>query len=266
MKQAFFTWCLVGCCLVLATAQTQHTNNWQLQWSDEFNSDGLPDSNYWSYAIGGDGWGNNERQYYTAADPQNVQVKDGYLHIIARKQEKEGKQYTSARLVTKNKVDFRYGRIAVRAMLPKGLGLWPAIWMLPSDWTYGEWPQSGEIDIMEHVGFMPDSVFGSVHTERFNHTIGTQKTKGIGIKNPYTDFHVFAIEWNEQYIDFYVDDQQYYRFSNTVKGKEEWPFDQRFHLLLNIAVGGNWGGQKGVDDHVFPATMKIDYVRYYLPK
>lgn len=265
MKHTFFLLVLhlIGYFSMVIPVQAQQTNIWQLQWSDEFNYSGLPDSNYWSYDVGGNGWGNNELQYYTAADTRNVQVKDGCLWIIARKGETEGSSYSSARIVTKNKIDVNYGRIEVRAILPKGLGLWPAIWMLPSDWIYGGWPKSGEIDIMEHVGFMPDSIFGSVHTERFNHTIGTQKTKGIAIHNPYTDFHVYAIEWNEQQIDFYVDHQQYYRFLNSGKGEKEWPFDQRFHLLLNIAVGGNWGGQKGVDNQVFPAAMKIDYVRYY---
>lgn len=269
MKGSFFlplTMCLVCHIGFIAYVQAQEIKSWQLAWSDEFNDGGLPDSSCWSYDVGGNGWGNNERQYYSSADTANVQVKDGFLYMTARKEEEKGRSYTSVRLVTKNKVDVKYGRVEVRAKLPKGRGLWPAIWMLPTDWTYGGWPKSGEIDIMEHVGYMPDSIFGSVHTERFNHTIGTQKTKGIAVKNLYTAFHVYAVEWGEQGIDFYVDHKRYYSFSNDGKGKEEWPFDKRFHLLLNIAVGGNWGGQKGIDDHVFPATMEIDYVRYYIQK
>lgn len=251
---------ILGCaCFLVVHGQSV----WKLQWQDEFNGEGLPDSNYWSYDIGGRGWGNNELQYYTKADTANVKMKNGYLLLTAKKEDKAGKKYTSVRLHTKNKVDIRYGRLEVRAMLPKGLGLWPAIWMLPTDWKYGGWPNSGEIDIMEHVGFTPDTVYGSVHTKKFNHVIGTQKTSGLVISNPYNQFHTYAIEWTEKGINFFLDNVRYYQFNRGTGGSEEWPFDQRFHLLLNIAVGGNWGGKKGIDDTVFPATMRIDFVRYY---
>ncbi|MNL46716.1 Beta-glucanase precursor [compost metagenome] len=135
--------------------------------------------------------------------------------------------------------------------------------MLSTDWKYGGWPESGEIDIMENVGYNPDSVFASTHTKKFNHILGTQTTKGIEVKNLYRDFHVYAIEWNEKQIDFYIDATKYLTFKNTGKGWEEWPFDKRFHLLLNIAVGGNWGGKYGVDDSIFPQSMLVDYVRVY---
>ncbi|QNL52562.1 glycoside hydrolase family 16 protein [Olivibacter sp. SDN3] len=236
---------------------------WKLQWADEFNVNGLPDSNFWSYDIGGHGWGNNELQHYTAADTFNAKIQDGVLLLRAQKKKLENRPYTSARLVTKNKVDMKYGKLEVRAKLPKGRGLWPAIWMLPTDRKYGGWPKSGEIDIMEHVGFKPDTVYGSVHTDRFNHIIGTEKTCGIAVEDPYNIFHVYTIVWNERFIDFLLDGQQFYRFENSNMGYAEWPFDQSFHLLMNIAVGGNWGGQQGIDEDVFPATMQIDYVRYY---
>ncbi|MFD2285125.1 family 16 glycosylhydrolase [Pedobacter petrophilus] len=235
---------------------------WKLKWSDEFNDAGLALAKYWSYDVGGKGWGNNELQYYTDADTSNAKVIKGNLNITALKVAKDKNEYTSARLVTKNKFDFKYGRIEVRAMLPKGRGLWPAIWALPTNWKYGDWPKSGEIDIMEHVGYEPDSIYGTVHTEKFNHMINTQVGKGVKI-NPYDGYHVYAVEWFKDKIDFFIDDQKYLTFKNNGKGSAYWPFDQDFHLILNMAVGGNWGGKKGVDDSVFPATMKVDYVRVF---
>ena len=240
-------------------------NNWQLVWSDEFNYNGLPDSSKWSYDVR-DKWFNNELQYYTAADTNNAIVHDGILRITALKTNIENRSYTSARLLTKNKGDWTYGRIEIKAKLPAGRGLWPAIWMLPTNWKYGDWPKSGEIDIMENVGFNPDSVFFSIHTEAFNHVIGTQKTKGIKIINPYTSFHVYGIEWNQQKIDFLLDGKIVFTYSNSGNGYKEWPFDKRFYLILNLAVGGDWGGKKGIDDTIFPSSMLVDYVRVYQKK
>lgn len=238
-------------------------SKWKLVWSDEFGYQGLPDSLKWSYDTGGHGWGNNELQFYTRADSGNVWVKDGALFITARKKPQGERNYTSARLVSKGKGDFLYGRIEVRAKLPAGRGLWPAIWMLPTDWKYGGWPASGEIDIMEHVGYNPDTVFASTHTKKFNHMIGTQTTRGIRTPNPYDQFHIYAIEWSAEKIDFFLNDTRYLTFRNSGKGPEEWPFDQKFHLLLNLAVGGNWGGAKGLDESVFPRSLVVDYVRVY---
>jgi beta-glucanase (GH16 family) len=241
---------------------------WKLQWADEFNYTGLPDSTKWNYDTGTGcpdvcGWGNNELQYYTSADTNNAVVRNGKLLIRALKQTKENSAYTSARLVTKHKGDWLYGRIEVKAKLPGGRGMWPAIWMLPTDWEYGGWPSSGEIDIMENVGHNPDTVFSSVHTKKFNHAIGTQKTKGLKVNDAYAAFHVYAIEWYKDRIDFFIDDNLFFSFKNTSNGFAEWPYNKKFHLLLNIAVGGNWGGQKGVDETAFPATMEVDYVRVY---
>lgn len=238
-------------------------NEWELVWSDEFNYPGLPDTSKWSYDIGGHGWGNNEKQYYTEADPDNVRVEDGVLEITARKETMHDNQYSSARLVTKNKGDWKFGKIEVSAKLPPGRGLWPAIWMLPTDWEYGGWPDSGEIDIMEHVGFNPDSIFQTVHTKSFNHRLGTQVGKATYVDDVYDQFHTYSIIWNAGQIDFYIDEEKQHTFLNSGRGFDEWPFDQRFHLILNLAIGGDWGGQKGIDDSIFPAVFTVDYVRVY---
>jgi beta-glucanase (GH16 family) len=234
-----------------------------LVWKDEFKIAGLPDSSKWSYDVGGHGWGNNELQYYTKADPANAIVKDGKLHITARKQRIQNNAYTSAKLITKYKGDWLYGRIEVKAKLPAGKGVWPAIWMLPTDWEYGDWPGSGEIDIMENVGYMPDSVFSSIHTKSFNHLNNTQTTGGLYFNDLGTTFHVYATEWYKDHIDFFVDDKKFLTFKNTNKGFAEWPFDKRFYLILNIAMGGNWGGKFGVDERITSATMQVEYVRVY---
>jgi beta-glucanase (GH16 family) len=247
---------------ITCVAQTP-SPTYKLVWSDEFDYNGLPDSSKWGYDTGGNGWGNKELEFYTYADTANAVVRGGNLHLTARRSADGRNPYTSARLVTKFKGDWSYGRIEVRAMLPPGKGLWPAIWMLPTDSKYGGWPACGEIDMMENVGYMPDSVFGSVHTKRFNHTIGTGFTVGRYITDPYTAFHIYAIDWDARQIRFLIDGTGYATFRNSGQGFEEWPFDQRFHLLLNIAVGGNWGGKYGVDDKNFPATMLVDYVRVY---
>ncbi|WP_129717037.1 glycerophosphodiester phosphodiesterase family protein [Pedobacter sp. SYP-B3415] len=236
---------------------------WKLVWSDEFNYRGLPADDRWTYDEGGNGWGNNELQFYTKADSANTMVNKGILTITARRERRENRDYTSARLLSKGKFDWKYGRVEVRAMLPGGKGLWPAIWMLPTEWKYGGWPKSGEIDIMEHVGYEPDTVYGSVHTEKFNHVIHTQVTKGIKVADPYKSYHIYAAEWFEDRIDFFVDGEKYLSFPKKGNDSTSWPFDQKFHLLLNVAVGGNWGGAKGLDPNVYPAQLKVDYVRVF---
>lgn len=240
----------------------------RLVWSDEFNYTGLPDSTKWGYDLGDGcpnicGWGNNELQYYHAGRLKNARVENGHLVIEAHREKAGTKEYSSARVVSRQKGDCTYGRVAVRAKLPKGRGTWPAIWMLPTDWAYGNWPASGEIDIMEFVGYMPDSVFGSLHTKRFNHGIGTQVTKGLYSNTLSSDFHEYAIEWDAEKIDFFFDGRQYQTFTNQHDGPEAWPFDRRFHLILNVAVGGNWGGKMGVDTAIWPQKMLVDYVRVY---
>jgi beta-glucanase (GH16 family) len=240
--------------------------NWKFEttpiWVDEFSTAGQPDQTKWGYDIGGTGWGNNELQYYTNST-SNANVSDGTLKIVARKENKEGKEYTSARLVSKNKGDFLYGRFEIKAKLPTGKGTWPAIWMLPTDWAYGGWPKSGEIDIMEHVGYDQNTVHITVHTEAYNHSKNTQKGKTKVVETASTAFHLYRVDWTPYAIRGYIDDQPVFEFINEGKGSDVWPFDKRFHLLMNIAVGGNWGGAQGVDPNVYPQTMEIDYVRVY---
>ncbi len=237
----------------------------KLVWADEFDRPGLPDSTKWAYEVGGNGWGNNELQYYTSRRAENARVEKGNLIIEARKEAYQGKNYTSARLLTQGKTTWMYGRIEARAKLPKGVGTWPAVWMLGKNISTAGWPRSGEIDIMEHVGFDEGVVHGTVHTEAYNHGKNTQKGNAVTISDVTAAFHLYAIEWTADKIDFFVDDQKYYTVQKSELGNTEaqWPFDQPFFLLLNVAVGGNWGGQKGVDETIWPQRMEVDYVRVY---
>lgn len=245
-----------------------NSGEYQLVWSDEFNYSGLPDNKKWSYDTDGNasGWGNNEAQFYTSARLKNSEVKDGNLYINAIKEDFEGKKYTSARLVTRTKGDWLHGRIEVRAKLPDGRGMWPAIWMLPTDWIYGDWPASGEIDIMENVGYDPYVILATAHTQAYNHVKGTQKGGKLTVADCYTEFHNYILEWEANEYRAYIDDKLIFTFQNEKTGFQVWPFDKRFHLLLNVAVGGNWGGAKGIDDTIFPRTMAVDYVRVYQKK
>ncbi|RXK86376.1 glycoside hydrolase family 16 protein [Filimonas effusa] len=231
-------------------------------WADEFDKAGKPDSTKWGYDLGGNGWGNNELQYYTDK-AANASVANGILTITVKKEAIEGKEYTSARLVSKGKGDFLYGRIEVKAKLPIGKGTWPAIWMLPTDRAYGGWPKSGEIDIMEHVGYAPNKVHISIHSEAYNHVINTQKTATKMVDNAMTAFHVYRVDWTPYAIRGYIDNALVFTFVNEGKGAAAWPFDKRFHLLLNVAYGGNWGGEQGIDPSILPAKMEIDYVRVF---
>lgn len=234
-------------------------------WADEFDYEGLPDDEKWGYDVGsGDnGWGNNELQYYMEARPENVRVGDGVLAITAIKEPYGGSDYTSTRLVSRGKGDFLYGRIEVSAKVPQGRGTWPAVWMLPTDWEYGDWPASGEIDVLEHVGYDQDVVHISVHTEAYHHSINTHKTGTVGIENATTEFHKYRVDWTPAYIRGFVDDTQIFDFPNEGTGYKVWPFDKQFHLLINLAAGGDWGGAEGVDEDAFPATFEVDYIRVY---
>ena len=251
--------------VTIPTSTTSLPGARKLIWADEFEKAGLPDSTKWGYEVGGNGWGNNELQYYTAQRPENARVENGKLIIEARKEDYQGKKYTSARLLTQHKTTWTYGRIEALAKLPKGVGTWPAVWMLGKNISTAGWPKSGEIDIMEHVGFDEGVVHGTVHTEAYNHNKKTEKGNAVSIRNVTTDFHLYAIEWTADQIDFFVDDQKFYSVQKSVLGNNEaqWPFDQPFFLILNVAVGGNWGGQKGVDETIWPQRMEVDYVRVY---
>ncbi len=240
----------------------------KLVWKDEFDNMGLPDSTRWSYDLGDGcpnvcGWGNNEAEFYTR-DLKNARVENGNLIIEARKDSMGEMAFTSARLVTKFKGDWKYGRIEVRAKLPKGKGTWPAIWMLSTDWKYGGWPASGEIDIMEHVGYDPGVIHGTLHSEKYNHIKHTQQEGKSTVVDCQDAFHVYAIDWTASQIDFSIDEKIYHSVKrNPSDDFNGWPFDQRFHLILNVAVGGNWGGLQGVDPSIWPQQMVVDYVRIY---
>ncbi len=239
-----------------------------LVWNDEFNNTGSPDTTKWGYDLGDGcpdicGWGNRELEYYTRR-PENVRVENGNLIIEAIKENRKGRNFTSAKLVTKNKGDWQYGRIEVRAKLPTGKGTWPAIWMLPTiNERQSKWPADGEIDIMEQVGYDPFMIHGTVHTNAYNHVNNTQKGGDIEVIDAVSDFHIYKIEWSADKIEWYVDDSMYFTFENEIKGNDEWPFDRQFHLILNIAVGGTWGGSRGVDPDIWPQKLEIDYVRVY---
>jgi len=238
---------------------------WQQVWGDEFNYTGLPDSTKWNYDVGGNGWGNNELEFYTEKRSENARVENGNLVIEARKESWQGMNYTSARLLTKNKGDWQYGKIEVRARLPRGRGTWPAIWMLGST-TPLKWPDDGEIDIMEHVGFDQGVIHGTIHCKKYNWVSGTQKTATTTVPDCSDSFHVYTVEWDNNLISLFVDSTRYFTFSNEGSGYDAWPFGNKMFLILNIAVGGNWGGQQGVDNTIWPQKMEIDYVRVWQKK
>lgn len=225
-----------------------------LVWSDEFNGNNI-DLTKWSYEVNGDGGGNNELQYYTSL-PTNSFIENGSLVIQARKEIYNGKEYTSARMRTLNKGDWTYGRFEIRAKLPYGQGLWPAIWMLPSDWEYGGWPTSGEIDIMEELGHEPYKVYGTIHYGTSTNHLQSGGSYQLLSSTFSADYHTFALEWDSTGMKWYVDGNKYFTAS---QGK---PFDKRFHMILNVAVGGNWPGSPN-NATPFPQKMYVDYVRVY---
>ena len=247
-------------------AQPAENEGCALVWSDEFENDGLPNPDKWSYNVGGHGWGNDELQFYTEDRLHNARVEDGHLIIEARREDWEQRGYTSARLVSD--AEWTYGRFEVRAKLPSGRGTWPAIWMLPDLDQHGGWPLGGEIDIMEHVGHDPDVVHSTVHTGAYNHTLGTHHGASTTVPDARTDFNIYAVEWTPREIRGYVNDEHYFTFenerlANPDADERHWPFDHPFHYVLNIAVGGGWGGQQGVDPDIWPQQMVVDYVRTY---
>lgn len=231
---------------------------WKLVWNDEFSSDGMPDTTYWFYEHGPN-WYNEELQYYTNGRKENVYVKDGYLVLETRHEKYGERDYTSTRM--NSVLGWTYGRMEIRAKLPKGNGLWPAIWMLPVEWKYGGWPKSGEIDIMENWSRDQERVLGTVHTEAYNHVIGTAKGGAMSVAEPWKNFYTYSIEWIENQISFFIDDSLYYNFQKEDgAGSDKWPFDIPFRFLLNIAVESFTPGQ----EHTWEKrTMEIDFVRVF---
>lgn len=250
---------------------------WKLVWSDEFEGKGQPAAAKWGYEEGL--VRNNEAQYYTRERLENARVENGKLIIEARKERwrngqykagssgkktsKEFAEYTSASLTTQGKESWTYGRVEVKAKVPRGRGVWPAIWMLGTNRGEVGWPKCGEIDIMEYVGFDENSIHGTVHTGKYNHMKGTAKGSKVTVEKPYEGFHVYAVEWDKSRMDFFVDGKKYFTYENEGTGVEAWPFDAPQYLILNLAIGGSWGGQKGIDESIFPQRMEIDYVRVY---
>jgi beta-glucanase (GH16 family) len=229
--------------------------------SDEFDTPGRPDPARWVHELGY--IANNESQYYTDRS-ENSRVEGGMLVIEARKEAYRGYAYTSARLVTRGRFEPRYGRVEVRAKLPTGRGSWPAIWMLGASIDRVGWPACGEIDIMENVGFDPGRVHASVHTAAYNHVKGTQRTASIVPPVPPSDdFHVYTLDWRADRIEVAVDGVVYFSYANDGAGSASWPFDEPHYLLLNLAIGGSWGGQQGIDDAQFPKAFLVDYVRVF---
>ncbi len=249
--------------------------NWKLVWSDEFDKPGLPDPAKWGYETGF--VRNNEAQFYTSKRKENARVENGLLIIEARKEDypnpnfkpgskRDGRasaSFTSASLTTQQQAAWTCGRFEVKAKVPPGRGTWPAIWMLGTDRSQGGWPACGEIDIMEFVGFEPGLIHANVHTAKYNHTKGTGRGDKIQIPDVGSAFHVYAMEWFPDRLDFFVDGKKYFTCKNDNGGHDSWPFDKPQYLILNLAIGGAWGGQKGIDESIFPARFEIDYVRVY---
>jgi len=244
--------------VVVLYLEPQNTSNANLLFSDEFSEDSL-DLNKWSYELGDGcpnlcGWGNNERQVYVK---KNVSTVNNQLVISATKQ---GDTYYSGRISSKDKFEFKYGTVEVKAQLPKGKGLWPAIWMLGHDIDTSTWPACGEIDIMEYVGKNPGEIHTTLHTpDSFGKSVNTKITN---IETIEDGFHVYKTKWDTKQIQFYIDDALVYTFSPEIKNDNTWPFNKPFYLILNLAIGGSFGGPE-VDDSIFPEKFSIDYVRVY---
>ncbi len=238
--------------------------DWQLVWEDNFDGPAIDESK-WSFATGAGGWGNNELQYYTNRS-ENAYIENGSLVIMAIEEDYQGSPYSSARMNTRFKGDWLYGRFEIRAKLPQGQGLWPAIWMLPTDWEYGGWAASGEIDIMELIGSNPYTVLGTLHYGGvFPNNTHTGSAYTLNQGASFADeYHTFAIEWDETSIKWFVDDNHYQTQTSWFSTAQEYPapFNRRFHLLLNIAVGGNLPGYPD-QTTLFPQTMHVDYVKVY---
>ncbi len=243
------------------------SQNWDLVWSDEFETPGAPDPTKWSFDVEGNSWdwGNNELQNYTPADSGNAWVENGNLIIEARKekytapQDNQERDYTSARLRTLNKGDWLHGKFEIKAKMPKGKGTWPAIWMLNSETN--NWPHSGELDIMEAIGSEPGKIYSNVWCTNTEAIFGAGGN--VMIDDPFDTYHLYSMEWHKDTIKFYVDSTMVTKYGKDGDDKAQWPFTEKFHLLLNIAIGGDWEGS--VADSTFnnPVRMYVDYVRVY---
>jgi beta-glucanase (GH16 family) len=232
----------------------------RLVWADEFNGDGVPDPSRWTYEVGY--MRNNEWQHYTYARRENARVEGGLLTITARREVFESANLTSASLLTRERFTFTYGRVIIRAKVPPGRGVWPALWMVGTR-VDRVWPELGEIDIMEYVGYDPNTLHFTVHTGAYNYFKGTQQVSQHTIEAPWEDFHDYELRWTPERLEWYFDGLKVHEFVNDGSGEAGWPFDQPMYLRMNLAIGGSWGGREGVDDAIFPAEFQIDHVRIY---
>jgi hypothetical protein len=249
-----------GDLFVSGSVQIRIKINSNLVWSDEFNGSGAPNSANWTHEIGGHGWGNGEFQYYTNR-LENSRVEGGVLKITAKRENYEGKEYTSARLITKDKYEFKYGRVDIKAKLPEGAGTWPALWMLGANFSEVGWPDCGEIDIMEHWGHIPTKVSSATHTRHCSSlNCSTMKVGETTIDDYSTAFHVYSLEWEADRLNFLIDDNFLYSYNPSTKTSENWPFDKPFFFILNVAMGSNW---HTVDPAFESSTMEIDYIRVF---
>lgn len=238
----------------------------ELIWADEFEQKNL-DTSRWKVILGDGcpelcGFGNNELQYYTDAS-KNLRLEAGKLIIQAFQEAQGSRSYTSAKIVSEGKGDWTYGRFELRARLPNGKGTWPALWMMPTLERAIKWPHDGEIDIMEHVGYNPGVVHGAIHTESYNGMLGTQQVDSLSVATASDEFHVYALEWEPDRLAWYIDETKFFELHKKDLNEADWVFDKPFHLIMNLAVGGNWGGRYGVDASAFPQTLEVDYVRVY---
>jgi len=266
-------WFTAGLSLFLLLCPTACASNpavWSLEWSDEFAgpSGSSVDSSKWSFDIGGNGWGNNELETYTSRTA-NADLEGGMLAIKTLKETFTGsdnitREYTSARLLTRNKFSQAYGRFEARIKIPYGQGIWPAFWMLGDNISTAGWPTCGEIDIMENIGKEPATIHGTIHGPGYSGAGGIGAPYSLPQKQNFSDdFHVFAVEWEPRKIRFYVDENLYAtRIPAELPPDQKWAYDHPFFLLLNLAVGGDWPGNPDAST-IFPQTMQVDYVRVY---
>lgn len=240
-------------------------NQWVCTWSDEFNGDAL-NTEHWNVEVNGDGGGNQEAQYYRA---ENITVNDGSLKITAKKENYLGKTYTSGRINSRYKVNTQFGRITFRAKMPGGRGTWAAVWMLPLFNLYGQWPNSGEIDILEYVGYEPGRVFAATHTKKFNHTKNNNPSAFKELVDPENQFYEYEMIWLPGEIRILFEGNQYGvfryvpQFNQDEPHQDVFPFHEDFYFIINLAVGGSWGGVEGIDSTIFPTTLEVDYLRMY---
>lgn len=241
-------------------------SGYTLAWSDEFNTTGL-NSSIWTNQNGDGcpnlcGWGNNELEYYTDR-PENIFFQDGKLIIEARKENYSGKTYTSSKILTSGKKSFKFGRIDIRAKLPKGKGIWPAFWLLPQNNVYGGWPSSGEIDLMEMIGHEAGRVYGTIHYGPGPGSIQISRNYNLPSGIIFNDeFHVFSLEWKQDQLKWFVDGNLYSTVNKSDLGASNYPFNENFFLIFNLAVGGNWPGNPDASTY-FPQWLIVDYVRLY---